>query len=136
VNLLSIPLTVPVSLTVGGVVKTNAAPRNLTVQANFVYVSGGASVDVWLQTSLDSGNTWSDIAQFHLTTASARKAVNLNAQTPQTTQISLTDGAMAANTAQDGILGAQFRAKYQSSGTYANTSLSIDLQCDQFGAFN
>lgn len=112
--------------------KLNAAPRNLTCQFNFTYGSGGTTADAYLQTSIDGGATWIDIANFHVTTASARKVVNLNAQTANTTQVTPTDGSMTANTAQDGVLGSQFRVKYQSSGTYAGgTILQIDIATDQ-----
>ncbi len=118
------------------VLKLNGAPRNLTIQANFNYGSGGTTVDAYVQTSLDGGNTWTDIAQFHFTTASARKIYNLNAQTPQTTQITPTSGSMPSNTAQDGVLGAMFQVLYQSSGTYAGgTTLRIDVQADQLGSY-
>lgn len=119
-----------------GPVKLNAAPRNLTIQANFAYGSGGTSVDAYVQTSLDNGATWTDIAEFHFTTAAARKIVNLNAQTPQTTQVTPTDGAMSDNTAQDGVLGPLFQVKLASTGTYAGaTSLRIDINGDQIPAF-
>ncbi len=113
-------------------VTLNAAPRNLAAQATFTYGSGGTSVDAYLQTSLDGGAIWTDIANFRFTTATARKIVNLNGQTPATAQVTPTDGAMAANTAQDGVLGPLFRIKYQSSGTYAGgTTLRIDVTTDQ-----
>lgn len=105
----------------------SGAPRNLAIQANFVYGSGGTSVDAYVQTSLDGGSTWIDIAQFHFTTASARKIVNLSSFTAETSQVTPTDGAMTANTAQDGVLGSQLRVKYQSAGTYAATTLQIDI---------
>lgn len=117
---------------VSSTVKLNGAPRNLTVQANFVYGSGGTSVDAYLQTSLDGGSTWTDIANFHFATASARKIYNFSAQTPQTTQVTPSDGSMTANTSQDGVLGPMFRVKYQSSGTYASTTtLQVDIAADQ-----
>jgi hypothetical protein len=121
-----------ITQTVSAPVKFSAPPRSLAVQANFAYGSGGTSVDAYLQTSLDGGATWIDIAQFHLTTASARFVYNLNSQTPVATEYTPTDGALAANTAKDGILGPQLRVKYGSTGAYAGaTSLSIDIACDQ-----
>jgi hypothetical protein len=117
---------------VSSAVKLNGAPRSLTVQANFIYGSGGTTVDAYLQTTLDGGATWCDIANFHFTTSSARKIFNLNSQTPETTQVTPTDGSMTANTAQDGVLGSQFRVKYQSSGTYGGTTtLQVDIAGDQ-----
>jgi hypothetical protein len=110
------------------------APRNVCVQGNFTFDSGGATVDAFVQTSIDNGATWVDIAQFHFTTASGRFLFNLNSQTPVTTEQPATDGALAANTAKDGILGNQIRVKYQTTGTYGGaSSLSVDMQSDQVG---
>lgn len=117
---------------VSPVLALNAAPRNLVCQANFVYGSGGTTADAYLQTSLDGGATWTDIANFHFTTSTARKIINLNAQTAVTSQVTPTDGSMTANTAQDGVLGPLFRVKYQSTGTYAGgTTLRLDISCDE-----
>ena len=42
-----------------------------------------------------------------------------------------TEGALAANTSKDGLLGNMYRAKYTTTGTYAgNTSVRIDLMTD------
>jgi hypothetical protein len=43
-----------------------------------------------------------------------RAAYNLNAQTSETSEIVITDGTLAANTSQNGLLGAQLRVKYTS----------------------
>jgi hypothetical protein len=112
-------------------------PRNLTAQAKFVYgTSGGTTVDAYLQTSLDGGATWIDIANFHFTTASATKIVNLSSATPVTTLATPGDGALASNTAIDGILGPIYRVKYVSTGTYVGaTTLQIDIQGARFTPF-
>jgi hypothetical protein len=108
------------------------APSSIAVQANFTYGSGGTSVDAYLQTSLDGGSTWIDIAQFHFTTASARFAYNLNSQTPVTTEYTPTDGTLTANTAKDGFVGPLYQVKLASTGTYAgNTSLRIDVSAQE-----
>lgn len=129
------PTTITAAITtalLSSLLQLNAAPRNLTAQATFAYGSGGTTVDAYLQTSLDGGLTWADIANFHFTTASAQKIINLNAQTPETTQITPTDGSITANTAQDGVLGPLFRVKYKSSGTYGGTTtLRVDVTTDQ-----
>jgi hypothetical protein len=101
------------------------SPRSLCAQANFTYGSGGATVDAYLQTSVDGGLTWMDIAQFHFTTASARVLYNLNSQTPAP-EYTPTDGTLTANTLKDGILGPLFQVKLASAGTYAGTTLRID----------
>jgi hypothetical protein len=102
------------------------------VQANFTYGSGGTSADAYVQTSLDGGTTWTDIANFHFTTASARKIYNLSAATAVASIATPGDGALASNTAVDGILGTRFRVKYVTVGTYAGgTTLQLDAASDQ-----
>jgi len=104
------------------------APRSIAVQANLTYGSGGTSIDAYLQTSLDAGATWIDIAQFHFTTASARFVYNLSSATPVTAEYTPGDGTLAANTAKDGVLGNMLRVKLASVGTYAGgTTLSLDV---------
>jgi len=114
---------------VGEVANIGSAPRNLTLQATFTYGSGGTTTDAYVQTTLDGGLTWMDIANFHFTTSSATAVINLSAATPQTSQKTPADGTLASNTAVDGVLGPRFRVKYKSSGTYAGgTALRIDAQ--------
>jgi hypothetical protein len=38
------------------------------LQCSFVYGSGGISIDAYVQTSIDGGNAWIDVAQFHFLT--------------------------------------------------------------------
>lgn len=103
-------------------------PRDLTIQCNFTYGSGGTTADAWVQTSVDGGQTWIDVANFHFTTSSLRAIYNLSATTPITTQYTATDGTLAANTAKDGILGTLIRVKDTTTGTYAGgTTLSVDV---------
>ena len=128
-NLLTLSPTSAISTTTTPVIKLPAQPRNLTAQAAFVYGSGGTSFDFWLQVSLDQGTTWTDVANFHFTTASARNGVNLNAQSTVVT--ALLDGALAANTVQDGILAPMVRGKYSSAGTYTTTTITVDIHSDQ-----
>ncbi|MGL3208304.1 hypothetical protein [Bradyrhizobium sp. BR 1433] len=97
-----------------------------TIEAQFAYGSGGTSAKVWIQTTLDAGQTWLDIACLAFTTSSGTKIINLSGLTPVTTAIVPTDGAMSDNTVQDGILGSALRAKITTVGTYAgSTSLSV-----------
>lgn len=98
-----------------------------TIEARFSYGSGGTTCKVWVQTTLDDGASWFDIACFAFTTASAIKVVNLSGLTPVTTPVTPTDAGMADNTVQDGILGSNLRAKITSTGTYSNTLLSVKV---------
>lgn len=129
-------------------VPLNGTPRNLAIQANFVYGSGGTSVDVYVQTSLDGKTTATDIAHFQFTTASSRVGCNITTASPLGTALSgsvapdaqtpvtLTDAGMAANKAQDGLLGPYVRVKYQSAGTYAGgTTVQVDVHSADIPAF-
>lgn len=96
-----------------------------TITAKFSYGSGGTSAKAWVQTTTDAGQSWIDIACFAFTTTSALKVINLSGLTPVTTAITPSDGAMADNTVQDGVLGSALRVKLTTVGTYANTLLSV-----------
>ena len=102
----------------------------LTIQAAFTYVASSAtSCDAYIQTSVDGGTTWADIANFHFTTASATNFVNVSGLTAVTTPVAITDGSIANNTVQQGILGDRYRVKITSVGTYgAGTTLIVNVQ--------
>ena len=98
----------------------------LALQFRFAYGSGGAGVKAYAQTSFDQGQTWVDIACATFAQVSATKIVNLSALTPKTTAATPTDGALADDTALDGLLGDRLRVKVTTEGTYSgNTSLSV-----------
>jgi hypothetical protein len=84
----------------------------LTIQAVFTYGSGGTTAKAWVQTSVDDGTTWVDIANFAFTTSSARRLYTL-------TRAAVTSIA----TPSDGTLD---RVKLTTTGTYAgDTTLVI-----------
>ena len=81
-----------------------------------------------MQTSFNGGQTWVDVAEFHLTTASEEYLYNLSSLTPVTTEYSATNGSLSSNTCKDGLIGPLLRVAYKSSGTYAgSTTLQIDV---------
>lgn len=84
---------------------------------------GGTSIKAYLQTSLDQGTTWIDIACIAMLAASLHRVVNLSGLTPKTTLITPTDGALADDSCVDGILGDRFRTKLVSVGTYASSTV-------------
>lgn len=96
--------------------------QSLRVALRLVYGSGGTTIKVYVQTS-DDGTTWDDIACWAPSNANAFKRWNFSALTPVTTPITPTDGSMADNTAQDGILGMQVRLKVVTIGTYAGSTV-------------
>lgn len=100
---------------------------DLELYASFVYGSGGTSVDAYVQTTLD-GTNWFDIAEFHFTTASAKKALSVSSSGDLTTNPTLTDGALAADTVLSGLIGEQLRIKQVVVGTYVASTLSITAE--------
>lgn len=92
-------------------------------QAQFLYGSGGTSVTAYVQTSIDQGSTWADIAAIQFTTSSATNIVNLSALTPKTTPVVPSQQALSAGSCVDGILGDRFRAVVVVVGTYGSSSL-------------
>ncbi len=103
----------------------DGTPNSLCVVAALTYGSGGTSVAAYLQTKI--GDAWVDAAAFKFTTASASKLAVLSALTPITTLYTPTDGALADNTVKDGVVGTLWRVKYTSVGTYAGTTLKVDV---------
>lgn len=100
-----------------------------TLQIKLNYGSGGTTAKVYVQTSLDQGSTWVDVACATFTTSSATKIVNLSGLTPKTTAATPADGALTDDTCVDGVLGDRFRVKITSTGTYAgSTSVSVRMQ--------
>lgn len=89
------------------------------VMCEFVYGSGGTSCKVKVQTSLDGGTTWFDIAQFDFTTSSAKKYANL--QTIAAKAVTAY-AALSAEGVNDGLLGPRLRVEITSVGTYAGST--------------
>lgn len=98
---------------------------NLLLEAQFVRGSGGTTVDLYVQTSLDEGATWIDIRNFSFTTSSLNNVVNHSSATPITSAAIPGDGALTANTSVDGLLGSLLRTKYKSAGTYGGSTTLV-----------
>ena len=98
------------------------------LQINFTYGSGGASLKVIVETTLDQGRTWIEVYRAAFTTASAQRVVNVSALTPITSP--LTPAALSDDTVKDGVFGDRWRARKIVTGTaYAgNSSVSARMQ--------
>lgn len=83
----------------------------------------GTSLTAWLQTTLDQGLTFIDIARLDFGATAENKLVNLSGLTPKTAPANPTDGGLGANSCVDGLLGDQLVMKLSSSGTYGAGSL-------------
>ena len=125
-TLATLGITAALSASVQSAIDDLEGILSAAIEVQFSYGSGGTTCKVYIQTTLDNGQTWIDIACFAFATASATKIINLSALTPQTTQITPTDGSMTDNTCQDGVLGSALRAKVTTTGTYAgSTQLAV-----------
>lgn len=103
--------------------------KYVALLAKFVFGSGGTSADAYVQTSIDGGVTWFDIANFHFLVATASKlsAVVYDPATAFTAGTVPGSGTLAANTVLNGILGDRLRVLITTVGTYAGgTTLSVD----------
>jgi len=98
-----------------------------TLQANFTYgSSGGTSIKVIWETSLDQGLTWIEVCRMAFGAASEENIVNLSALTPVATVY--TPAALSDDTVKDGIFGNWWRARILTVGTYVgNASLSLRM---------
>jgi hypothetical protein len=87
------------------------------------YGSGGASIKAYLQSTPDDGTTVHDIACVVFGVASEHALLNFSALTPKLSQVTPSDGALADDTAVDGLLGTKLRLKLVSVGTYAGSTV-------------
>ncbi len=131
-NLGDVALTAINAATTATVVTSNGYIDDLdgmlsaTLQVNFTYGSGGTTIKATIESSLDQGLTWVEVARLALATASEENLVNLSGLTAVSTVY--TPAALSDDTVKDGILGERWRAKIITTGTYAgNTSLSLRM---------
>jgi hypothetical protein len=130
------PGPLPLGLAGGDFSITSAATQTGTPQTGLagltalscqVRMSGGAAgtkINVYIQTSLDQGQTFGDIANIAFANTSGVQWINVSALDKVTTPTAPGDGTLADNTVLDGILGDQLRAKVVSTGTYTGGTLA------------
>lgn len=101
--------------------------KYIVLQGTFTYGSGGTTAKFWVQTSIDGGTTWRDIACFAFTTASLKKFAGLSVYISSAVIAAASDAALADDTALNGLIGDRIRVKYTTTGTYAgSTTAKID----------
>lgn len=99
----------------------NRRVESLTLQAVITVAGGGTTAKAWVQTSLDGGTSWVDIANFAFTTSTATRVYHLTAAAV-TSIATPSDGTLADNTSVNGFLGDRFRVKLTTTGTYTGAS--------------
>ena len=106
---------------VGEVVDDLSGALAVTLSARLAYGSGGTSCYALVETSLDQGVTWVQIARFDFTTSGLQKVMTVSGLTPRLAAASA--GSLSADTALDGALGDRLRATVVSTGTYAGSTV-------------
>ncbi len=106
---------------VGEVVDDLSGALAVTLSARLAYGSGGTSCYALIETSLDQGVTWVQIARFDFTTSGIQKVLTVSGLTPRLAAASA--GSLSADTALDGTLGDRLRATVVSTGTYAGSTV-------------
>ena len=110
-------------------IPTNLAGlTGLSCSVRFAYGAGGTKTTVYIQSSLDGGNTWFDVANFAFTTSSALEAINLSGLNAVGTPQALTSLGLADNTTLNGPMGDRLQAVVVSTGTYSGSTL-VSVRC-------
>ena len=104
-------------------------PLSLAVEAIFVYGStAGTTVKAFIQSTLDNGTTWFDVACLAFATTTGSKLAQLVSTVAVTSAPAPTDGSLADDTVRGGgPLGSLIRAKVLVDGTYTTTGAGTTL---------
>lgn len=97
--------------------------RYAALEAKFVRAGGGTTCKVWVQTSLDDGVTFFDIACFAFTTTTANKlhVVRMDPPTAFTVATVPASATLADDTVIH-IIGDRLQVLYTTTGTYTGAS--------------
>ncbi len=102
--------------------------RSAVLQSDFDYGANGTTVKVYLQTSLDGGDKWVDVAVHAFATTDLRK-VSAVSRNVARAEVVATDGTLSDDTELDGVLGDRIRIKYivVAGSAYTSTTLRVDV---------
>ncbi len=91
--------------------------------AKFDWGSGGTTVSVIVETSLNSGDDWVEVAEFDFGTADAKKTACVVANAAAGVSAV---SALGSESVRQGVLGDRLRARVTSVGTYGGgTTISV-----------
>jgi hypothetical protein len=105
-------------------VEVDADTSEVIIHSNFDYGSSGTDFEAEVSTSLDGGTTWVEVYVHAGTTSDERKVVVL-----KSAAVAAYDGttAVADDALKDGIIGTLWRCRVTTNGTYADTTLRVDI---------
>jgi hypothetical protein len=95
--------------------------ESLTLYAVATVAAGGTTAKAWVQTSLNGGVSWMDVASFAFTTTTAARAFHLTSAAV-TSIATPSDGTLTDNTCVNGFIGDRVRVKLTTTGTYTGAS--------------
>lgn len=98
----------------------------LSLVCQFTANGGGGACKVYVQTSLDNGATWYDIAAFAFTTSSAVKYANIDGFA-QVAATALTTGSLTDDTCRHGLLGDRLRFVVTTASTAYSSGSKVDV---------
>lgn len=122
----SIQPTAPVTKQVIGTQQNLAGKKHVNLVTHFAYGSGGLSTKVHWQTKI--GNHWHDIACHSFSTITQSKYNSCDAGAGVSSAITLTDGALADDTAINGLFFRSLRAIVTTTGTYEATTVTCEYE--------
>lgn len=101
----------------------------VTFEAEVVGWTGGSSIQGLIQTSLDGGTTWLDVANFYFTGAGKKFAtMSGTAETPSGSAVSTYSALTSSSDGKNvGLIGPQYRGVVTTVGTFSNTTLAMRL---------
>lgn len=107
--------------------KTDIGGANsLIVYGVFLYGAGGTDAIARVQTSIDGGLSWFDIMSFGFLQVAVSKVASISMNITSAVPTAVTDGTLAVNTVNQGLLGDRIRLKWVTTGTYTGaTSLAV-----------
>ena len=120
-SLLNVAVTTAVTAQVGSTFQLRnapggTAPVGITVQGT---VAGtlGTTMQWWLQTSVDGGTTWCDVASFSHASAGRVAGTVTSAPSAGVVPAAVTDGSLASASVVN-LVGNWWRVKYTTTGTW------------------
>jgi hypothetical protein len=120
----SISFTTAITNSAASAVEGLGKVRSISLVCACTVVGGGTTAKAYVQTSLDGGVTWYDIASFAFTTSTAVKIACADTSTVATA--TPVTGSLADNTVQNGLIGDRLRVVVTTTGTYTAGS-KIDV---------